>query len=62
MASTGLLSPAALGFLVWRRGSLHDLTLSQSSVGQGSDVVNKQRNTQILRYLRDVAMMAVSSS
>ena len=66
MASTGVLAPAALRFRVRRRGqpsvsvnicrvvviggSPHQLTLSRTRI-QGSDVVGKQRNTQILVYL-----------
>jgi len=65
MASTGLLSPAVLGFRVKRRGqppvslsicrvavlggSPHQLCVR--SLGQCSDVVGKQRNAQILVYL-----------
>ena len=63
MASTGLLSPAALGFRVRRRGqpsvscalyvivgSLHQLTPIKA-LGQGPEVVGKQRNAQIIVYL-----------
>jgi len=62
MASTGMLAPAALGFRVRRRGQpwVSVSTCRVAVLGgsprqltrrQGSDVVGKQRNTQILVYL-----------
>jgi len=66
MVSTGLLSPAALGFRVRRRGQppvslsicqfallwvSHNSQLWVKAVGQGSDMVGKQLTAQILVYL-----------
>ena len=66
MATTGLLGPAALRFRVRRRGQTlvsvyvcrfavlgvpHVSYLWVKTRSQGSDVVGKQQNTQILVYL-----------